>query len=74
VGAKKGRQTAGTMRQRQNHISAHCPPRPRAHLVYVTPALVASGQGRYALIGHHLNPGMAPSPPMILPLPSQLQV
>ena len=42
-----------------------------SHLVYCPPALSSAGHGLYALIGHHPNPGRAPSPPMIRPSPPQ---
>ena len=39
--------------------------------LYAIPAALALPQGLYALMGHHLKPGTAPMPPIILPLPSQ---
>ena len=39
-------------------------------LVYTPPLSINPGHGRYALIGHHENKGMAPIPPMMRPLPS----
>jgi hypothetical protein len=37
------------------------------------PASPKAGQGRYALMGHQPNPGMAPRPPMTLPSRSHLR-
>lgn len=39
--------------------------------MYPFPLSTRPGHGRYALIGHQRNPGTAPIPPIILPLPSQ---
>lgn len=38
-------------------------------LRYRPPASTKAGHGLYALMGHHPNPGTAPSPPWILPSP-----